>query len=789
MLPGLPRRRTTGSIRALLAVATLSGLFTASLHGANPPASKPVGNAWTDPANPVVKRFKGERLELWSLRKPVRPPVPSVPPSAGCRNPIDHFILARQKAVWGTPNPEADRCTLIRRLSFDLLGLPPTPEDVQQFVADSRQDAYGRLVNRLLASRHYGERWGRHWLDVVRYADTNGYERDEFRPSTWRYRDYVIQAFNADKPFDQFIREQLAGDELVHQPLDEDGIEKLVATGYLRLGPYDSTASLFVEDSKGRDALMTDLVTTTGSAFLGLTLACCQCHDHKYDPLLQADHFRMRAFFAGVKFSDDLVVDPPRVRDEVARHNAAIDWQAAVLEKQDAALVQSATERILARRRVVLVGLMPALVAGRQGPLLVGSSLALELCLDKPAVKPAEAHKVFTAAEKTRHEELDRQIEQLKAKKRPLNTALAMVDNGHNAPPTHIFAGGDITRPLGEVPPGFLSVLDPNPASIPSVAVPNSTGRRTALANWIASRDNPLTARVLVNRLWQQHFGRGLVATPNDFGFSGTPPTHPELLDWLAVEFMESGWSVKHVQRLILQSATYRQSSTVDSAKQILDPENRTWWRQNIGRLDAETLRDAQLAVAGKLLPRASGSPLWPELPIEVLLANPVILEPIKEMEGRLEGYYTDALPQTDVRTVFTIQKRSTPMPMLQVFDQPDSTISCGRRTQSTVAPQALQLLNGPFAVRMARAFAARVTKEAGSDPGKQVDRAVWLALSRAPAADEQKVLVGMLARHRELHRNAREKKPEAGVDTSEQAALVDLCRVLLNLNEFLYVD
>jgi hypothetical protein len=752
---------------------------------ANEPAPKRVGDAWTDPANPVVQRFKGDRLHLWSLKKPVRPKLPEVRHKGWSRNSIDHFILARQEKLKLAPSAEADRRMLIRRLSFDLLGLPPTPEEVKGFVEDPAPDAYERLVERLLASQHYGERWGRHWLDVVRYADTNGFERDEFRPTSWRYRDYVIHAFNTDKHYDQFIREQLAGDELALKDPKGPNAEKLIATGYLRLGPFDSTAPLFVEDKRGRDYLMADLVSTTGSAFLGLTLACCQCHDHKYDPLLQADHFRLRAFFAAVKYRDDLPLGSAKGGAQAKTQYAAVDAQMAAYQKEVDSLLKPVLERVTAARRTALLtASVPMLVSGGQGLQPVVPNVLLQLIVESPSARDKDGLKLLPPEQLARLDGPFKWLVLLKALKDSSATAMAMVDAGPNAPPTHLFAQGDINRPLGEVAPGFLSVLDPNPAEIPSTPSGRTTGRRTVLANWIASKENPLTARVLVNRLWQHHFGQGIVASPNDFGFSGTPPTNPDLLDWLAVEFMESGWSIKHMHRLMLQSATYRQVSAVDPRRQPLDPDNRTFWHQNIHRLEAETLRDAELAVSGKLQPKTGGLPVWPEVPVEALLGNPVIFESAADMENRLEWWYTDPPEKTDVRTVFTIQKRSVILPMLQVFDLPDPVISCGRRHQSTVAPQALSLLNSSFGVRMARAFAARVVKEAGADPTKQVDRAFRLALSRQPDQDEEKKLVAMLRHHRELH-----QRQDKSTVSPEQAALVDLCRVLLNLNEFMYID
>jgi hypothetical protein len=778
----------------LLALGILA--LTPWLAGGKPPEPKPpaqgIGNAWTDPENPVTRRFRGKRLDLWSLQKPARPPLPAVRRTDWPRNPIDRFLLARQEALGLAPSPEADRRTLIRRLSFDLWGLPPTPDAVEHFVKDLAPGAYERLVDRLLASKHYGARWGRHWLDVVRYADTNGFERDEFRPNAWRYRDYVLRAFNEDKPYDEFVREQLAGDELAPADLGERGIQQVIATGFLRLGPYDSTAPLFGEDPKGRDQLLADLVNTTGSAFLGLTLACCQCHDHKYDPLLQADHFRLRAFFAAVKFRDDLPIDPPAVRMQIRAGNAGLDARSAALNRQIEPLLRAATGRVRARRQAGFPEEVRQALARPEKELDDATRNQLKPYRNKLKISPRDARAAFTAEEKARYEPLARELAALKGRKRPFGTAMAMVDAGPTAPPTRVFDQGNYHRPLHEVPPGFPSVFDPNPAALPAPPSPRTTGRRLGLAHWIASPDNPLTARVLVNRLWQHHFGQGLVATPNDFGRSGQRPTHPDLLDWLAVEFMDGGWSVKKIHRLIVLSAAYRQASAVDAARKKLDPENRTLWRQNLRRLAAEELHDALLAVSGRLRPTDSGPPAWPHLPLEVMLGQPKIFE---DEGGRLEGWYAEPPDRTDVRGVFTVQKRSLPLPLLQAFDLPDSTTSCGGRTVTTVAPQALELFNSPFAVRLARAFAARVAREAGPQPARQVDRAFRLALARGPDPEEKALALRALERHRELHR----KTPGGGGgDTSgspapdlapAQAALADLCRALLNVNEFLYVD
>lgn len=642
--------------------------------GSLPSSAK--GDAWSDPANPIRLLFKGERLDLWSLKKVERPILPDIRQKDWTRDAIDHFLLAEMESANLAPALEADRATLIRRLSFDLRGLPPEPTEVQEFVADPAPDAYERLVDRWLADPAYGQRWARHWLDVVRYADTNGFERDEFRPQMFRYRDYVVRALNADKAYDRFVAEQLAGDELAaEQPKSSADLDSHLATGFLRLGQYDSTGAIFQEDKRNRDQLLGDLANTTGAAFLGLSLACCQCHDHKYDPLSQADHYRLRAFFAGVKFRDDIPVEP--------------------------------------------------LEGGPSDKKKLGATTA--------------------------------------------------TDSGKQAPATHLLFQGDFHEQREEISPGFLSVLDPTPAKIKGLAS-NTTGRRSALAAWIASPENPLTARVIVNRLWQHHFGRGLVATPNDFGYSGARPTHPELLNYLAAELFAQGWSLKQMQRRMVLSAAYRQQSFVAADRLARDPENRHFSRQNPQRLDAETLRDAMLAASGSLLPVGAGRAMWPPVPEELMQAQPSILEAIeKKDEGRMQGWYADKEEACDVRSLFLVQKRCLPLPFLQTFDLPENSASCGRRDVTTVAPQALTLLNNDFSIRMAKSLAARARREAGEAPQAQIARAVWLAFGRAPAAEEADVLLVHYQRQCEAN--------------GEQRALAEVCRALLNANEFLYID
>ncbi len=585
----------------------------------------------------------------------------------------------------------------------------------------------------------YGERQARLWLDVVRYSDTNGYERDEFRPLAWQYRDYVIRSFNQDKPFDQFIVDQLAGDALVSGvPKNSAEADMLIATGFLRLGQWDSTASIFQEEPRLRAEMMADLTNTSASAFLGLTMSCCQCHDHKYDPLSQADHFRFRAFFAGVTSRDDLPVSVAEEQAEIDKHNTELDQQAAPLKAEQAKL-------------------------------------------DK--------------ANKERHEELKTKLAEIEAKKRQPRRAMGVTESAAPAA-THIFYQGDFASPREEVQPGIPTVLGADsrgslrePTRLIAERSTTIDSRRLKLANWIASADNPWTARVIVNRIWQQHFGTGLVATPNDFGYSGARPTHPELLDWLAIEFMQRNWSIKELHRLIVSSATYRQRSTGGSPVSEMQASRLHYGAQNVRRLDAETLRDALLSVSSLLKPYDSGKPLWPPVSEELLKAQPAILEAEKGGDGgRMQGWYADPIEQTEVRSVFLVRKRCLPIPFLQAFDLPDTTVSCARRDTTVVAPQALMLLNSPEGVRYAQALATRVsgaTDKLDFDDTvktKQLLETLFqVALNRTPTAQELPLSVEFLKRHAQQHR-------EAG-DRASLLALTDLCRAILNLNEFAYID
>jgi hypothetical protein len=697
---------------------------------AAPAASSPqrrLGDAWSDPENPVRRAFGGARLDLWSLRPLADPKPPPLRHEEGVHGDVDRFIRARLEDAGIPPSREAPRGVLLRRLAFDLTGLPPTPEEVRDFEGDPRPDAVERRVDRLLASPEFGVRWARHWLDVVRYADTHGFERDEYKPQMYRYRDWVVRALNADLPFERFVRMQIAGDEMVppEGPRDAADADAIVAAGFLRLGTYDSTGDLFQEQAKARNEFLGDLANTVGSAFLGLTISCANCHDHKYDPVTQADHFRLRAFFATASKKDDTVLDGPAERARIAAQHREADAAAAAIQRE-----------------------IDALLAPFRGT---------------PKTSEADAAKLLDEAGKRALKELGERKAAEERRKPPYTTAYSVRNTGGKPPETRIFYQGDFNEPREAVTAGFLSVLDPNPAP----AAPG--GPRSALADWLAAPEHPLVARVFVNRAWQHLFGRGLVATPNDFGFSGSAPTHPELLDRLARDFRAEGGSLKRLLRTLVLSATYRQASAWDAERAAKDPENRLLWRRAPRRLEAEAMRDAMLSVAGLLRPCAGGPPRWPPVPQEILDAQPGILETHSDENARkrLQGWYATTEEDCDVRSLFLIQKRALALPFLEPFDLPDPTVSCGKRDVTVVAPQALHQLNSGFSARVSRAFAASVEREAGADPAAQVRRALERAWSRPARPEEERI----------------------GRRLAERAGLAAWCRVLLNANEFVFID
>jgi hypothetical protein len=674
-----------------------------AVSDAPPKHDESIGDAWSDPRNPIVRLFQGERLDLWSLKPVVHPHVPSPKHHDWTKTDLDRFVAARFEHDGVSPPALADPRTLARRLHFDLSGLPPTPQQLAEFEqAVSRgglDEAVAALVDALLASPRFGEHFARMWLDVVRYSDSNGFDWDEYRPQAWRFRDYVVRSFNADKPFDQFIREQLAGDELFDgPPTSAEQRDSLIATGYLRLGPHDNAAQLFDEQERSRDELLADVTETTATAFLGLTMSCCRCHDHKHDPLSQADHYRFRAFFAAMQFADKRPLDLADEQAAINEHNAKLEQQAKPLRDRLSSLPE---------------------------------------------------------ADKANREKLQQEISVIEAQRRSFETGLLMTDRAEQVPATHVLFQGDHKSPRAVVEAGFLSVFDPRPARIMKSQNEATSGRRLTLADWIASPQNPLTARVFVNRVWHSLMGRPLVATPNDFGLAGARPEDAALLDWLASEFVSNGWSVKRLVRTIVSSTSYQQAATSKVEHFALRTPR---------RLSAEQLRDSLLFVSGLLTTKAEGPPVWPDLPPEVLESNPAFLDDNPE---KTKGWYASPKPDQYCRSLFLVQKRNTRVPLLETFDLPDNSAPCPRRAVSTVAPQALTLLNSQLTSEVARAFAERVELAAEDDPSRQVELAFQLALQRSPDGAESAACARFLS----------------------QQSLAALCRALVNLNEFVYVD
>ena len=727
----------------------------------------PVGSAWDDSRNPVMRRWRGERIDLWSFQPLERSAVPSTRGNEGRGTPpdgvpavIDAFLEARLADRGLRPLPPADRRTLVRRMTFDVTGLPPSPDEVESFVADETPDAIERLVDRLLASPAYGEHLAVTWLDAVRYADTNGFERDELRPQIWRYRDWCIEAFNADMPYDRFLTEQLAGDELVGEvPADDVDSGALVATGYLRLGPFDSTAPIFQEAERHRAELLAEIVSTTGSAVLGLAMSCCNCHDHKSDPLLQSDFFRIQACFQGTD-AREMPIDLPAVTAEIAAHNEPIQGEIAAAR----------AAREMAEKRLEAFPSPPDGVA--EAAEAVGQRAQVQAEISALEERVAELTATLRSA-----------------------TLAEVVSEVAEIPATHLLAQGSHRNPREEVVPGVFAVFDPAPLAHSPPPGGRTSGRRLALARWLVSDANPLTSRVIVNRVWQRLFGRGIVATPNDFGFRGARPTHPELLDWLACEFRERGWSLKDLHRSILLSAAYRRSSVPtpdDDDARPLDRDNELLWRQHPRRLSAEAIRDSLLAVGGLLRAERGGPPRWPPVAEEILHANPAILEFLKEgADGRPQGWNAQPVEETFVRSVYIVRKRSLPLPFLQPFDLPDGVNPCGRRDVTTVASQSLNLLNDDLVLRAAEGLADRVERALGDDVDAWPAAVVRLALGRAIEPEELEAAADLVDRHIAIHQSSpgQASPGDQRGGTAARRALVDLCRAILNVTEFLHVD
>ena len=654
------------------------------------------GAIWPDDAPHSTGSPKPDPKQHWSFQQPKSLPPPLVKNTAWVRNPIDAFILAKLEAKDWKPNPAASPNQLMRRLYLNLTGLPPTLAEQAAFTAKPDLDA---LIENLLARSTYGERWARHWLDVVRYAESNGYERDAAKPYVWKYRDYVIRAFNEDKPFNRFTLEQLAGDELADRTPTTQ-----IATAYHALGPWDDEPSDPLTDQFDQ---LDDMVSTTSQVFLGLTLGCARCHNHKFEPLSTKDYYSMVSVFRGLERwrngRTELPVPTGGKTGELAAHDRQVRRLDRFLEESRRPFVRKP----------------------------VPESIVLEL------------------------EGMEEQMCRLEDRREDTERAYYLQELKPQPRITNILIRGSASRPGPEVGPAVPDILTSNQPAFPQLE--HSSGRRLALAQWLVSKDNPLTARVIVNRIWQAHFGEGLVRTPNDFGVMGERPTHPELLDYLANYFVDNGWSIKKLHRLILQSNAYRMSRTVNEKYLAEDPENRLLWRTPMRRLEVEAIHDSILAASGTLNRKMYGPSVYPNVPKEALEGNSdpgSIWRPFNEEEASR-------------RAIYAFIKRAFLVPMFEVLDFCDTARSAAKRLNTNVPTQALTLFNGDLVNRQASHFASRLRGEAGPNPGKQIDLAFRLAIARPPTSKEKDQMLAFL----------------------RDQPLEQVARVIFNLNEFVYPD
>ena len=729
--------------------------------------------AWSSFANPrEAPQFNEQQRSYWAFQPVASPEVPATTDA----NPIDAFVRTRLAEEQLELSPRADKVTLIRRASFDLIGLPPSPDEVEAFANDKSPDAFAKLVDRLLDSPQYGERWARHWLDLARFAESEGFKADETRPNAWRYRDYVINSFNADKPYDRFVQEQIAGDELW-----PESSEARIATAFNRHYPDETNAAILMQR---RSEILLDITDAVGSTFMGLTFGCAKCHDHKFDPILQADYYRLQAFFANVTEDDEVVLLSEHEHSEYKRKLA--EWEESTAEiraEMKEFLVEKRTETEtdqLGKRAAETKAAVAKPAAERtmyERLMVQKHQWALSYFTDEKFSKSLKGEK------KERYAELKQELakfESLHPGELPVGSG--MTELGTEAPPTHVLALSNYLAPQQEVQPGFLSILDPGQAQYEAPVDGRTSGRRTALAKWLTEPENPLTGRVMVNRLWHYHFGQGIVRTPSDFGLMGERPTHPELLDYLTAEFVNNGWSLKQLHRLMMTSEAYQQASDYVEKAAKADSFNKLLWRFPPQRLEGEVIRDSMLAVAGKLSTKMGGPSVFPALPAGA--ATP---------RGGWDTSESDE--DKNRRSVYIFVRRNDRYPMLESFDMPDTHETCARRETTVTAPQALALLNSQHTVGWAQGFAGRVIDHVGTDTAKQVDEAYRLAYSRQPDSWETDTALTFFQKQHDVIAE-REQAGEplalpadlpAGMSREQGAVLVDFCHSLFNSNEFVY--
>ncbi len=716
------------------------------------PALEAQSEAHEEESSGYLTEVNEQTRNYWAFRPIKKPAPPKAAFDGWGTNPIDAFIAKRLAAADLRPNKPAPRQQLIRRAYYDLIGLPPTLEEVKAFEADKSPGAFEKIVDRLLALPQYGEKWGRHWLDLVRYAESNGYERDGPKPEAWRYRDYVIRSFNADKPYDRFIKEQIAGDEL-----DTVTADSIIATGYQRLGIWDDEPA--DPDQAYYDGL-DDVVSTTAQVFLGLTVGCARCHDHKIDPIPQRDYYRMMGFF----------------------HNTLNDIQQHRFKKSPYTLntlrviASEAEKKKHERQKKEHEGQLRAL-ENRIGTFetkitATFSNPEKEDAADKRTrelLLQQKRDKALSKTELRQYLQAKKELKELRQKKLPqLARALSVLENGNKAPDTFVLIRGNAHAKGDRVRPGYPSVLGFPDPEIPQ-APPNATssGRRRLLADWLTSPKNPLTARVIANRIWHFHFGRGIVRSPSNFGQNGERPTHPELLDWLASAMIENGWSLKKFHKMLMLSQTYQMSSVSNPISRAKDPENDLFWRFDMRRLTAEETRDSIINLSGKLNPQMGGHSIYTKVPAEVLATA-----------SRPNNAWGTSPPEDQLRrSVYIYVKRSLHEPMLKAFDSADTDSSCAVRFTTTVPTQSLTMLNSQFVNSQAGAFAERLKKQAGRNRWEQVRLGLSLSTNRQPSERE---IVDGIAMMEDIQKTS---------NLTKDQALERFCLMAINLNEFLYLD
>lgn len=729
--------------------------------------------------------------KFWAYQPIRRSNLPTVRNRQLVANPIDAFVLKKLEAEGLSFSPEADRRTLIRRAYLDLWGLPPTPAEVQAFVEDASPLAWENLVDRLLASPRYGERWARHWLDVAGYADSEGVTNDDTeRKWAWKYRDYVIESFNEDKPFDQFITEQLAGDELVDLPsknLTAEQVEKLTATGFLRMAP-DGTASSGIDKAAAQNQVIADTIEIVTGSLMGLTVKCAQCHEHRYDPISHADYYELRAIFEPAWNWKSWRTPNSRLislTDDADRAKSAeLETEAKKIDgeriKRQAELIEQVLQRELKK---VPEADREAIVKAKETPTKKRTKEQSALLQKYPAVN-VSAGSLYLYDKKAADElkKLAAKAKAVRDKKPKPEYVRALTEVPGKVPETFLFHRGDHEQPKQQLVPTALTILKPfaedNPLPVNDPDL-KTTGRRLAFANWLTSGKHPLVPRVLVNRMWRHHLGRGIVDTPSDFGRLGERPSHPKLLDWLAVEFMDNGWSQKRLHRLILTSTSYRQALRTNSEHREIDPDNRLFGGARLRRVEAEVLRDSLLAISGQLNSKPFGRPI----PIMADRVGQWVIG-IENLNAGRPGPVIDMKGEQFRRSIYVQVRRSRPLAVLDTFDAPRMEPHCDARSSSTVAPQALMLMNGTFTLEQANHFADRLLREAGEDRQAQITKAWQLVFGRNPEPAELKDATQFLTIQTQKLAKRADKKT-----TPTKLALASFCQVLFGSNEFLYVD